>query len=48
VSAVNLQINIWQNLALAQLDQMLYRMISDQTLKETRKHILNPPSHLDC
>ena len=43
---MNLQIRMRQRLALAQLDYVLYRVISHQTLEKTRKHVSKAPSHI--
>ena len=43
---MNLQIRMRQRLALAQLDYVLYRVISHQTLEKTREHVSKAPGHI--
>ena len=43
---MNLQIRMRQRLALAQLDYVLYRVISHQTLEKTRKHVSKAPGYI--
>tara|TARA_B100001939_G_scaffold241039_1_gene208510 strand:+ start:642 stop:869 length:228 start_codon:yes stop_codon:yes gene_type:complete len=43
---MNPQIRTRQGLALTQLDYVLYRVISHQTLEKTRKHVSKSPGHI--